>query len=1483
MSSKSKKGFTIVELVIVIAVIAILATVLIPTFNSIINSAKESKIKQEIKNSLILLSTNHPNIDLEKLIIVYYNKQDNNSNNYNDSNILGEEYIFSNEKQELELLEYNNYSINDGILAIDGTLYYEINKFTDSFPDNIFIFSTKEYAELLNPNKPDIKEEKYKLIIDDNSQCIDQDEISRVEGEYKENDIIYITIYKGDSLGELIIYVNEKEVTRISAVTTYTYKLTMPKEDVVIRTELVNHEGLYLSKVEEESKKYFTKETLEKITGEFKPLDTILIKVRGEEIDKLNINESLLTYINDELICELKGEDVHSGSFIINGLYVIKNEDITIRIEKKVDNSFIGLGTIYPFINTLSAYSNSYSVLEFEEMNYDLNQMYIKSCHYINDYYASISNDTIDIYQKQNSYIDFIKTVKYYKIDSNEGNIDPSYTYQGDSVSKVYRIIDSNNSVDEVYDFLYKDRYEYNGEIYVAEKIYEEPVIDENTNKTYYNAFINPSLVYETDVNDNYVSKVYPFISNSLDLTSGSVFLTKCDFTVQTFDLRSLVFSTKVFSPTDLVSDLNKHYGFSVNNAGLAVISTIIKNGDTYQFLYNKPYDSTLQIHTIVSNFKFSDVINTSTKEVNKVYKILSSYENSDELKLIREMATSSGYCHIYYYNKNSNELLWEELKGGYYGMDGHIMVINSEDYRLISLQQNIDNTLYFSVYQKVTGDLTNYINFSTGSRVYNIEESNDYKDIYCYPKAFKTLLLDNETIIIPFIYEQEGYLYIYLNGMYYDRVWLSKDENASYETLLYYLTIDSKYANYKDINGVNTKEIVVDYEYCTEYKEFVNLKVIDDDNIVMTQETIDSLNKPYLKGSNITLNFENISNGTLIVYANDSVKDVIDITSSNQTYELIIEENTSIKFEYTEIVPVDNTITLSQIYPWIEYLNYNSVSEVISFIDIEQLIKRCTYIDNTDDQSLEEIKSFIEGLQNTKYIYNDFITDKSSLVLNINYEFVIKDKNGDVKLISIPPYINIGDTLYHIDNNPSSDITPTYDENTYIFGNISEASIYRYGTKTDETIDLRTLVFKETIRNDNYDYTTDVSFKMESSDYHVNIIGNKELKISALEGDYYLEVVSDLGLNNYINNPNEVTITVKSENNLDEISFDNNYLYNFSKTIILDSNKSISKYDLFNLTTLDNYNYLYGNYEDYDYYIGDGKLFYNMLGNEILYDVTTDVEITIKSSDDANLNDCYEVVRSCSENVLEAGAGSYEGAEMFAISSLPSFMSSSGYSDVAKIVNTYEELEVIYNEMFTGEYPYYRMELFCDENFFKDNIMVVYGRKSTVLYYNYYHFSYNNTNYVEKKDGVNYSQFLDSQTYSVDFIKVPRKDLINDIQNNVIVLENLNSLKEDTEEYFKTTINDINIYMVIDGYIIYSFNNTNILKLGEFKTFELYGDEIVCKSIMYIYDYETDNNTDNNIKSLSYYQDEITGLSDKVDYLKTVLYTYNKYLHNLN
>ena len=53
MKRMNRKGFTIVELVIVIAVIAILAAVLIPTFSGITTRAQESARLQETRNAMM--------------------------------------------------------------------------------------------------------------------------------------------------------------------------------------------------------------------------------------------------------------------------------------------------------------------------------------------------------------------------------------------------------------------------------------------------------------------------------------------------------------------------------------------------------------------------------------------------------------------------------------------------------------------------------------------------------------------------------------------------------------------------------------------------------------------------------------------------------------------------------------------------------------------------------------------------------------------------------------------------------------------------------------------------------------------------------------------------------------------------------------------------------------------------------------------------------------------------------------------------------------------------------------------------------------------------------------------------------------------------------------------------------------------------------------------------------------------------------------
>ena len=81
MINSKKKGFTIVELVIVIAVIAILAAVLIPTFSSLVKKANLSADQQAVRqmNTALAIAGNPSDIDaaIDALAEAGYNSKEN--------------------------------------------------------------------------------------------------------------------------------------------------------------------------------------------------------------------------------------------------------------------------------------------------------------------------------------------------------------------------------------------------------------------------------------------------------------------------------------------------------------------------------------------------------------------------------------------------------------------------------------------------------------------------------------------------------------------------------------------------------------------------------------------------------------------------------------------------------------------------------------------------------------------------------------------------------------------------------------------------------------------------------------------------------------------------------------------------------------------------------------------------------------------------------------------------------------------------------------------------------------------------------------------------------------------------------------------------------------------------------------------------------------------------------------------------------------
>ena len=71
MKRNNKKGFTIVELVVVIAVIAILAAVLIPTFSGVTGKAKDAALKSDLRTAYAQYAAEKADDDGDVADVVY--------------------------------------------------------------------------------------------------------------------------------------------------------------------------------------------------------------------------------------------------------------------------------------------------------------------------------------------------------------------------------------------------------------------------------------------------------------------------------------------------------------------------------------------------------------------------------------------------------------------------------------------------------------------------------------------------------------------------------------------------------------------------------------------------------------------------------------------------------------------------------------------------------------------------------------------------------------------------------------------------------------------------------------------------------------------------------------------------------------------------------------------------------------------------------------------------------------------------------------------------------------------------------------------------------------------------------------------------------------------------------------------------------------------------------------------------------------------
>ncbi len=144
---KNKKGFTIVELVIVIAVIGILAGVLIPTFGGIINRANESSAVQLARTSLTnVLSGNVQNGTLNSAEFVINNGSKTYQFSYANGKLDTEDSADGSVKAGEDNLGTNLALNSDGNAVVGGYSMIIIRGATES---DSTVFTDKEKAAVI--------------------------------------------------------------------------------------------------------------------------------------------------------------------------------------------------------------------------------------------------------------------------------------------------------------------------------------------------------------------------------------------------------------------------------------------------------------------------------------------------------------------------------------------------------------------------------------------------------------------------------------------------------------------------------------------------------------------------------------------------------------------------------------------------------------------------------------------------------------------------------------------------------------------------------------------------------------------------------------------------------------------------------------------------------------------------------------------------------------------------------------------------------------------------------------------------------------------------------------------------------------------------------------------------------------------------------------------------------------------------------------
>lgn len=120
-----QKGFTLVELLIVIIILAVITGIAIPVYRSITSRARESAVEEQMTNIATALEIHHTDLQTYPLTGAYPDSLEDNDymENVPDEDVWGSVYIYSSDGISYSLESYGINGIDGGdddIVIING-------------------------------------------------------------------------------------------------------------------------------------------------------------------------------------------------------------------------------------------------------------------------------------------------------------------------------------------------------------------------------------------------------------------------------------------------------------------------------------------------------------------------------------------------------------------------------------------------------------------------------------------------------------------------------------------------------------------------------------------------------------------------------------------------------------------------------------------------------------------------------------------------------------------------------------------------------------------------------------------------------------------------------------------------------------------------------------------------------------------------------------------------------------------------------------------------------------------------------------------------------------------------------------------------------------------------------------------------------------------------------------------------------------------